>query len=84
MAVLRTFADGETTVRTRSMIRRGQPARRLPYGDIHVAPGATEHTLCGLDIGGLAEFVGSEAPFGGFPEDRRCTACDKAVRYPTA
>lgn len=79
MPALRTFADGETTVRTRSMIRRGQPARRLPYGDIHAAAGAGGHTLCGLDVASLAEFSGSESPFGGFPDDRRCTACEKAV-----
>jgi hypothetical protein len=84
VAALRTFADGETTVRTRSMIRRGQPARRLPYGDIHVAPGGDARTLCGLDATTLSEFAGTDVPFGGFPADRRCTACDKAAGYPTS
>jgi hypothetical protein len=79
--VYRTFADGESTRRSRS--RRGTREVRTPTGKIHASSDAVT-TLCGLSVLELAEFGRSRYPFERFPHDHRCPACNDAAGRPFA
>jgi hypothetical protein len=78
--VLRTFADGVKTYRSRS--RRGTGDRRVPTGLIHAAAGHDPIALCGRDLGDLHEFGQARFPFEHFPQERRCQACDDVASSP--
>jgi hypothetical protein len=78
--VFRTFADGESTRRSRS--RRGTREVRTPTGKIHASLDAVT-TLCGISVLELHEFGRSHYPFERFPHETRCTPCNEAAGSPS-
>jgi hypothetical protein len=81
-AVVRTFADGEQTVRTWSRLRR--VAFRVPAGLVHAAGLGADATLCGTPLSSLQEFGRSRHPFERSTHEDRCPACDVAAGHPQA
>jgi hypothetical protein len=81
MTVFRTFADGETTRRSRS--RRGTREVRTPTGKVHATALDAESTLCGIDVLELHEFGRSRFPFEHFPHESRCPICNDAAGRPS-
>jgi hypothetical protein len=78
--VVRTFADGEETVRTWSRLRRIE--YRLPAGQVHAAHLEGDATLCGTPLSSLQEFGRSRYPFERIAQDERCRTCDDAAGRP--
>jgi hypothetical protein len=79
--VYRTFADGESTRRSRS--RRGTREVRTPTGKIHAVIDSTT-TLCGISVLELYEFGRSRYPFEHFPHELRCPTCNDVAGRPVA
>ena len=81
-AVVRTFAEGEDTVRTWSRLRRFE--YRVPAGSVHAAELGGDATLCGRPLSSLLEFGRSRYPFERIDQDDRCRVCDEAAGQPQA
>jgi hypothetical protein len=78
--VVRTFAEGEETVRTWERLRRVE--RRVPAGRVHAVDLEAQAALCGAPLSSLQEFGRSRYPFERVPHEDRCTACDEAAGSP--
>ena len=81
-AVVRTFADGEETLRSWSRMRRVE--WRVPAGLVHAADLVAGTALCGMPLSSLEEFGRSRFPFERVPHEDRCAACDDAAGSPQA
>jgi hypothetical protein len=81
-AVVRTFADGEDTVRAWSRLRRFE--YRVPAGSVHAADLGGDATLCGAPLSSLREFGRSRYPFERIDHEDRCRVCDEAAGQPQA
>ena len=78
--VVRTFAEGEETVRTWTRLRRVE--RRVPAGRVHAVDLEAQAALCGAPLESLQEFGRSRFPFERVPNEERCIACDEAAGNP--
>jgi hypothetical protein len=81
-AVVRTYAEGEATVRGWSRLRRFE--YRVPAGSVHAADLGGDATLCGTPLSSLREFGRSRYPFERTPHEDRCRVCDEAAGKPQA
>ena len=78
--VVRTFAEGEETVRTWIRLRRVE--RRVPAGRVHAVDLEAQAALCGAPLSSLQEFGRSRYPFERVPHEERCIPCDEAAGNP--
>jgi hypothetical protein len=82
LPVVRTFAEGEETVRTWERLRRVE--YRVPAGRVHAVDLEAEAALCGAPLDTLQEFGRSRYPFEEVPQEERCAVCDEKAGNPTA
>jgi hypothetical protein len=80
--VVRTFAEGEETVRTWERLRRVE--HRVPAGRVHAVDLESEAALCGAPLESLQEFGRSRFPFEAVPQEERCAVCDEKAGNPIA
>jgi hypothetical protein len=78
--VVRTFAEGEETVRSWERLRRVE--HRVPAGRVHAVDLEAKAALCGAPLDTLQEFGRSRYPFEAVPQEERCSVCDEKAGNP--